>query len=302
MKTKLPILKIDPDFQGLIPPLKHKEYEQLEKSIIQEGCRDSISVWRGYIIDGHNRYKICHKYNIDFTITVIELKSKEDAISWICADLLKNRDIHENLRRYLIGKKYYVEKTVGIMNITGTNQYTFMERKPHSGKTSAKVGAEYHVSHSTVNKYLQYAKAIDRLKIEFSDFALKILYGEIKISHDNLIELAQRPKSEVVRIINSTANSKKILASDFTLSEKHINTIPLPRISKSSVKDMPVFDPDAYVASLTLTIPSWISNIKRTAANSNVDMISTKAKYDLVETLNNLISISTIIKKILEEN
>lgn len=304
MKTRLPLLKIDNDFKGLIPPLNTEEYENLSLNIIVNGCLESIKVWRGYIIDGHNRYSICHEYDIDFSIEVIELNSKEDAVSWICANILTNREMPENFRRYLIGKKYYAEKTVGVMNITGTNQYTIdaLDRKPHSGKTASKIGEEYHISHSTVNKYLQYAKSIDRLKTEYPDFAREILYEEIKISQDNLIELAKKSRGDIIRIIKKSAKHGKVTTEDICSKANHTENATLPDIPKGSVKDMPVFDPDAYVSSLTLTIPSWISSIKRTAANSNVSELSLKARYDLVNALDDLIVLSTTIKNLLEDD
>ncbi len=61
-------LKIKEEFKSLIPKLTAEEYEGLEKSIIQDGCRDKIITWNGYIIDGHNRYEICKKHNIAFEV------------------------------------------------------------------------------------------------------------------------------------------------------------------------------------------------------------------------------------------
>lgn len=304
MKTNLPLLKIDPDFQNLIPILNNEEYEQLEKSIIKDGCCEPIVVWGNYIIDGHKRYEICRKYGVDFTIAVIELNSKEDAISWICTNILNNKDLPENVRRYLIGKKYYAEKTAGVMNITGINQHTMnsLNLKSHISKTAVKIGAELHLSHSTVGKYFQFANAIDSLKSDFPNFVLKILHGEIKISMDNLIELAKKSKIEILFIIKSTAKNMRILDSDIASVVKPVNKAPTSAVSKSSVKDMPVFDPDAYVSSLTLTIPSWISNIRRTATNSDLNIISLNARCDLIKALDDLICISSVIKKILEED
>ena len=304
MKTKLPILKTDPDFQSLIPPLSQEAYEELELNIVCNGCREPIKVWGDYIIDGHKRYKICHEYEIEFNTEEILLKSREDAISWICADLLHNHELPENYQHYLIGRKYLAERTVGIMNITGTNQYTLDSsgRKPHSGVTATKIGIEFHISHSTVSKYLQYAKAIDRLKAEFPDFGRKILYEEIKVSQDNIILLAKKQEDEIKRIIANSAENGKVTTSDIEGRADHIEKAVIPVAAKATVKDMPAFDPDAYVSSLTLTIPSWISSIKRTAANSDIKTLSVKARYDLVKVLNDLISISTTIKNILEEN
>ena len=61
-------LKINEEFTFLIPKLTAEEYEELEASIIQDGCRDRIVTWKGYIIDGHNRYEICNKHNITFEV------------------------------------------------------------------------------------------------------------------------------------------------------------------------------------------------------------------------------------------
>ena len=61
-------LRIDEEFKRLIPPLTHDEYALLEQSIIDDGCREALCVWRNTIIDGHNRYEICHRHNIPFRI------------------------------------------------------------------------------------------------------------------------------------------------------------------------------------------------------------------------------------------
>ena len=302
MKQRLPLLKIDPDFKELIPRLNKEEYDKLEKSIIEEGCIEAICVWREYIIDGHNRYEICHKHDIIFEVKTVTLNSKEDAISWICSNVLRTRELPENVRRYLIGKRYGAERTVGVMNITGTNQYTIesMERKAHEGKTATKIGNEYHVSPSTVNKYLQYAKAVDKLRVAYPEYIDRMLNENIKVSQDNLIELAKMPDKNIRRILLRAGVKERIESADMDSSLK-AKRKPLPSAARSTVKDMPAFDPDVYVASLTLTIPSWINNIKRAAANSDVSKLSKKAKYDLLLALDNLIYISTLTKKILEE-
>ena len=38
-------IKIDPEFQALIPPLAMEELQQLEANIVQDGCRDPLVVW-----------------------------------------------------------------------------------------------------------------------------------------------------------------------------------------------------------------------------------------------------------------
>jgi hypothetical protein len=54
--NELQELKINPRFQAAIPPLTAEEYDNLRESIFSEGCRDSLIVWNGVIVDGHNRF------------------------------------------------------------------------------------------------------------------------------------------------------------------------------------------------------------------------------------------------------
>lgn len=58
---------INPKFSNLIPALTSDEYQSLESSIINDGCRDAIVLWNSIIVDGHHRYEICTKNNIEFT-------------------------------------------------------------------------------------------------------------------------------------------------------------------------------------------------------------------------------------------
>lgn len=59
-------LIIDPQFKNLIPPLQRTEYLQLEENLLADGCRDPLVVWRGTLVDGHNRYEICMRHRIPF--------------------------------------------------------------------------------------------------------------------------------------------------------------------------------------------------------------------------------------------
>ena len=55
---------------------------------------------------------------------------------------------------------------------------------------------------------------------------------------------------------------------------------------KPSVKDMPKFDPDAASVELILTIPSWAGSINRVKNDTDLTIISQKAKKRLTSALN----------------
>ncbi|MCL2422065.1 MAG: hypothetical protein FWD03_09430, partial [Defluviitaleaceae bacterium] len=87
------LLKIDEDFKKLIPPLLPDELKQLKENILSTGrCRDAIVVWKGYIVDGHNRYAICREQGIPFEVSKIHFASKKDALVWIAENQLGRRN------------------------------------------------------------------------------------------------------------------------------------------------------------------------------------------------------------------
>lgn len=62
------------------------------------------------------------------------------------------------------------------------------------------------------------------------------------------------------------------------IAEAMQETLPL-------IKIPPMHDPDAEIAGLTLTVPSWVSSIERARNNADMNAASTSAKSKLEEAL-----------------
>ncbi len=86
-------LIIDQEFKSIIPPLAKEELQQLEKNLVNDGCRDALVLWQGIIVDGHNRYEICNRCQIRFETKDIELESREAAKRWIVTNQLGRRNL-----------------------------------------------------------------------------------------------------------------------------------------------------------------------------------------------------------------
>ena len=52
-----------------------EELQRLELSLLEEGCRDPLVVWKeqGILLDGHNRLALCQRHSIPFQRTFVEL-------------------------------------------------------------------------------------------------------------------------------------------------------------------------------------------------------------------------------------
>ena len=104
------MLKIDQEFKGLIPPLTEEEFKQLEQNCIKDGILESIQTWGGVIVDGHNRHEIANKNGLDFAVTELNFENRTDAIEWIILHQLGRRNLTEEQKAYLRGKRYENEK------------------------------------------------------------------------------------------------------------------------------------------------------------------------------------------------
>ena len=85
--------KVDEEFAALIAPLSSEEYQQLEANLIAEGCRDALVVWRGLLLDGHNRLAICNSHGIAYDTTEIDLPDRENAKLWIEENQIGRRNL-----------------------------------------------------------------------------------------------------------------------------------------------------------------------------------------------------------------
>jgi len=100
---EMPKLQIDPELRDLIPPLSSSELEKLKESLLTQGCRDRLVVWKDHniLLDGHHRYHICHEHDIHFKTEEIELSNHSDAKIWILMNQRGRRNLNESQRAML---------------------------------------------------------------------------------------------------------------------------------------------------------------------------------------------------------
>lgn len=94
-------IKIDNEFQVLIPTLSNDEFNQLKKNILEDGCRDALIIWNGILIDGHNRYKICTENGVKFKTIEMNFSNREEAIEWIIRNQFGRRNLLPYVRSQL---------------------------------------------------------------------------------------------------------------------------------------------------------------------------------------------------------
>ena len=208
---KLSSLKIDPEFSAQILPLSFEELQQLEMNMIRDGkLTDPIIVWNKTILDGHNRYNILRKHSfIEYEIKEMEFSSRQEALIWICNHQLGRRNLTPERRKYLIGKRYEIEKQV---SQNRGNQYTSAKKdatdqndpcqnKSGSHVTRQRIANETGTSEGYVQRAEKYMNGVEAADDAAPGAREEILNGKIKAADREICAIAKAPKEQRSEIV-----------------------------------------------------------------------------------------------------
>lgn len=281
----------------------------MEKELLRSGSQIKISLWGDIILEGFTQYELCCQNNLPISSQRIPVQNRHEAISWACAAQLRRDDLPEEMRTYLIGKRYSVEKGVPgrpSPHLSGTQSILCEQNTPdHMAiKTAIWLGMEYHLSRSTVTRYAVYASAIDQLSHIAPHLAAAILSGQLKLTRRAVIRLAQLPDEEL-RYADSNPHKYFVGTPQYRRKRGRpllcAQTSHAPSSAVMLVKQMPDYDPDADISGLTLTIPSWISSIKRTHSVARLPVISCAALGQLSKQLSSLVASAEVLLAAIKE-
>ncbi len=284
-------LRIDPDFERLQIPMSKEEKAALKKDILSNGVKKSIHVWKDFILDGHKRYRICTANSLPFAIKEYNFSSKWEAMEWICSRNLSLPALTDEQTKYYIGKRYLLRSDPG----RSANSRFHGERETRED-IGTEIGEPHKLHWCTVVKYSAYAAGIDAIYRMESEVAEKILMDEVILSQGTVIEISQLSPDDL-RIIKNCFQElghKRVLMTDIWYELKWNRVHPsIPGKAKDTepkpkIKEMPEFDPDAELSSLSWTIPSWRSSLERLLSISDFGMSSEGAKNRLSDQLKEL--------------
>lgn len=244
-------LTIDKDFKSLIPPLEEDEYKQLKKSLKSEGCRDALVLWKGILIDGHNRYEICFKENIKFRTINKKFKDRNEAILWMIDNQLGRRNISKYDRTRLALKKEDILKPIAKEQQSkgGGSGSSGRQKSAQPIKVRDEVAKIAKVSHDTVAK-VKYIieKADEKQKKDLSSQKVSInkIHSELQKAENRkrIAETFKEPK------LPKTKKKYNIIYADPPWSFKHYSDKGKGRAPDNyykcqnlqDIKDLPIDD------------------------------------------------------------
>ncbi|MDE7279715.1 MAG: hypothetical protein K2N26_08330, partial [Oscillospiraceae bacterium] len=133
---------------------------------------------------------------------------------------------------------------------------------------------------STLNKYSLFSRTVDELADTYEDYINDILSEKVSMPYNNIYKMISEAEEHIKKYVKCQVSNKPVSAQ---------------------IKIMPAYDPDADLAGLRLTIPSWIGSIERVKNSGDFKNSTGEIKMQLMSTLNALISAAENIIKLLED-
>lgn len=221
-----------------IIPLGDQELSQLERSLIEEGCRDPLIVWEKspqqlILIDGHNRYKLCQKNGIAFKIRKVKFDGIEGAKIWMIDNQIGRRNLNSDQISYYRGLKYNsLKKRKG--------GYESVKSKGQSeASTSEFVAMAFNVSESTIKRDAKFAEGLNIVGLSNPKLKTKILTGEAKVKKADVQILAEAENSQKLSIKNEADlyNKAKIIRNDIlTRVEANLSGLKAAKLSSTQAE------------------------------------------------------------------
>ena len=297
--------RVHPDLKRLYQPMSEKARAETALPALHPTERNTVDTWQGFLLSCPSGLSL----NTSTTSTDLiehDFKDIDEAGSFVCSNQLRRKDLTNSYRKYLIGKKFCYEEAIFHRDNKSIQNVKY--------RIAYKIGEEENISGGTVLKYNAYSTAIDTIYKNAEELAFHILMEHLKVSHENTIELSRRASDEIRYISRSVIQQrlKHLTYQDIRheCAWKHTNskaTISRSErreqkdTSSASIRQMPEYDPDADVNSLSMTIGSWVSSIKRVNQTVDFSTITRKATINLVRQLTILEQTINMLQKTLTE-
>ena len=229
MEKNTELMTLMTTFEGVKPKLSTREFANLTEDIHQHGVLTPILVYKGKIIDGHNRYRICKEYNIPFETKEMNFSSDGEAIVWIIKEQVGKRNLTPFQRCEMV-LKYESEIRADIekRREAAVSYFRWTGEVMEAGSdTGTILGDMVGVSHNSIQR-------VKRI-LEIADEETKELARAGKISiHYAYISLTSKPTA--VAQVTQNADNDANDGSDDSEASKLLKSLKMEEIKAAEVK------------------------------------------------------------------
>lgn len=227
-------IKINIDFENLIPKQTAEQFKQLEENMVAEGrARNPLVLWRnhGVLVDGHHRMKILKAHpEIKWSVVEQDFADEEEAKEWIIKNALGTRNLTEADYKMLIATLYKMRKKKhggsrgtakdAAGRFTASTQNANLRSK-EPNRISEQLATELGVSKDTVIRAEQFVDGLDAAEKVVPGFKADVLSGKVKAQKQEISAMRKQTPEEIKESVEYIIERKaKRNTSDWELTRK----------------------------------------------------------------------------------
>jgi ParB-like chromosome segregation protein Spo0J len=227
-------IKIDPEFEGLLPRTSEYEDEMLEANLIASGGPDeSIKVWRdggNVIVDGHRRYAACVKHGLMYDVEELSFPDREAVKEWMLLRQRSRRNLSDIDRVVIDNELVKIETS----------------RAGERGAIS-RVAEQTNQSVSAVSRSVKAAAIIEKLPAKAKE---KIKTGAVVAGKKSIEALGALPAKEKAKAVGKIVSGK---APSVAAALPDTSKVCVPKKPKAARADADM--PERYVDDYGNVVP-----------------------------------------------
>ena len=295
-------LRIDPEFEAVIPPLTEYEFKQLTDNILAEGeVFTPIFTWNGFIVDGHHRYKIIQQHpEVVYRVLEKAFENRYEALSWICNNQLGRRNLSEDQKTVLIGKRYKAKKKswggkafseadrdedTGRFVSKNTSRGQNDPSRDYQNRTAEKIAKEMGVSPKTVKRAEAFVDGLAIADEICPGIEREVMAGIINPTKQDVIAITKAPpeqRKEMVeglrkpRDVRESQPKKKVTIRDIESMTAFLHDENKPPITTAEILELVELDVDSAIATFEINLKNCREAYTDTQYKRQLDHIISK--------------------------
>ena len=198
-----------PELKELLPSLTITEKKKLENNLLDKGIIDPLLVWKReddipVLLDGHNRFSLAEKHNLDFPIKTLEFDSIEQVKNYMLDLQMGKRNLVKWQVSYFRGMKY-----ARLKNEAGGERVGAGRKKKDNDEINQidtqnqnidlleLYANEFGISRATLNRDYNFYLGVEALP---EDYLIRFKERRIKIPKQTLEQFGKQSSKEVLSI------------------------------------------------------------------------------------------------------
>lgn len=225
-------IKINIDFENLIPKQTAEQFKQLEENMVSEGrARNPLVIWQGHdtLVDGHHRLKILKAHpELKWSVVEQEFADDDEVKEWIIKNALGTRNLTDAQIYDLRGRLFQMRKGRKGGN-RGTpkdasGKFTTKSEKAtsRSGDVAQSVANELGINRNTVFEAANFVDGLDAAEAVVPGFKDAVLTGEVKAQKQEVAAMRKQTPDEIKKSVQviTDRKGKRNTSSDRELAKK----------------------------------------------------------------------------------